>query len=250
MGSIGIFGRRYYKDSYIFRLGRTEDIPEGFLLVFTSGFQQRAAGNRPYYAINSAWSRYSTWGYLYASISLGGFYFKQQWQEAGIVEQLLYFTPLMKLGRWRYRHYLGIRTTQLHHPLPLSYLTINQEQGLRGFSAPLLRGTSRLVLNYEVNLLPPLKLIGFRAALILFTDLAWIANSKKLLDKSNFYPGYGIGLRFRNDHLIFSTVQLMLGYYPNSSSLGMQQYRIYERSKLYYNYYNFQYTRPSTLNLF
>jgi hypothetical protein len=245
-GTVGVFARKFYRDSYIFRLGRTEDIPEGYLLSFTGGYQQRNQGNRPYFGIDAAHSRYHYFGYLHTGFSLGSFV--NNGLENGVVStRLLYFTPLLKFYKWRCRQFVGFRFIAGLEPIKGNYLYINQEQGVRGFNSSLVKGTRKVVFNYELNVFPPLNLIGFKAALILFTDLAWISTSKKVFDKKNFYPGYGIGLRFRNDHLIFSTIQINLAYYPSNSSIGKQDLMFYERSSFYYSYYNFQFNRPSVL---
>jgi hypothetical protein len=107
----------------------------------------------------------------------------------------------------------------------------------------------RFVINYEANFYPPLNFLGFRFAFVMFADLAWISVSPDLLTKENFYPGFGVGLRFRNDHLVFPMVQLLMGYYPKGPDLGEQDLRLFETKKFFYNYYNFQYSRPSIIPL-
>src|SRR5690606_32903405 len=59
LGSIGILRRRYYKDSYIFRFGRTEDIPEGDLISLTAGIEDRKTDHRPYLGMDMGLSRYT-----------------------------------------------------------------------------------------------------------------------------------------------------------------------------------------------
>jgi hypothetical protein len=249
-GSIGVLRIRYYKDSYIFRFGRTEDIPEGDLFAVTAGIEDRFTSQRPYMAINSAFSRYTKMGYLYTRLAAGAFYDNNIWREGVALMHLLYFTPLIKVKNWRWRNYLGIRYTEGIRVNRGTIININQEQGLRGFQSGALYGTSKFVVNYEANLFPPLNMLGFKFAFIAFADLAWIANREKLLDKNNFYPGYGVGVRIKNEHLIFSTLQLMFGYYPNSGSIGAREFNLYERSKFLYNYYDFQFSRPTQVPFF
>jgi hypothetical protein len=250
LSSIGIISRRFYKDYYIFRLGRTEDIPEGQFISFVWGAENSFKGIRPYTGLIAAWGRYSQkFGFFYWRAGLGGFREAIGWTQGVVGAQSLYFTPLINFGSWKCRQFIGGRFTRGLNTLYGSYVSVSHDQGLRGFSSGRLRGTSRLVLNYEVNFYPPLNLLGFRFAFVLFTDLAWVSVSSKLIDKENFYPAFGAGLRFRNDHLIFSMVQLMLGYYPYGPALGEQELRVFETKKFFYNYYNFNYSRPSTLPL-
>lgn len=248
--SIGAIRIRYYKDSYIFRFGRTEDIPEGDLIAFTAGVEDRFTSQRPYMAVNTAFSRYTKVGYIYSRFSVGSFYENNEWKEGVGLINLLYFTPLIKVKNWRWRQFIGLRFTEGIKVPKGTALTINQEQGLRGFQSGRLLGTSKLVINYETNLFPPLNLLGFKMAFIAFADMAWIADRETLLNKKNFFPGFGVGLRFKNEHLIFSSVQLMLGYYPNSNAIGARELNIYERSKIFYNYYDFQFSKPTQIPFF
>jgi hypothetical protein len=189
--------------------------------------------------------KYIRFGYVYSRFALGSFYDNNKWEEGVMLAHLLYFSPLLKIAQWKFRHFFGIRYTNGIKPVKGALVNINQEQGLRGFNSSVLNGTSKLVVNYEVDLFPPLNLLGFRIATIVFADFAWISQGNKLVDKKNFFPGYGVGIRIRNDHLIFNTVQLMLGFYPNNSVIGAKEYLLFERNHFYYNYYDFTFSKPS-----
>jgi hypothetical protein len=248
LSSFGIINRRYYKDNYIFRFGRTEDIPEGNLMAIVAGLEEKKNNSRLYFGINMASSRFSNkHGYFYGKIGLGSFYENNRWEEGVFLTNILYFTPLIKINNWKLRHFLGGRFSEGIRQVKGTVININQDQGIRGFSSNLLYGVSKLVINYEMNIFPPLKLLGFQMAGVLFADFAWITDDKKLIDKNNFFPGYGIGLRIRNDHLVFGMIQVMFGYYPNSPSLGQNEFRFFERNKFFYSFDDFHFSRPSTL---
>ncbi|MFN6946091.1 MAG: hypothetical protein ACK4ND_14170 [Cytophagaceae bacterium] len=248
LGSVGYINTRYYKDRYIFRFGRTEDIAEGDLISLVYGVEESLSRRRPYMGVNTAWSRYSnSLGYLYASVGLGGFLYDRDWQESVLAGRLLYFTPLVKLNRWKSRYYLGMRYSELIHPMPGAVMFINDAQGLRGFNPPWLFGKRRAVLNFETNVFPPIKFFGFQTALVYFTDLAWLASDGRLFDRRSFHSAFGVGLRFRNDHMIFETIQFLFGYYPGARNLGMQEFMLFERSRFYYEFNHFQFPKPSTV---
>ena len=249
MASIGYINRRYYKDNYIFRFGRTEDIPAGSMLAFIGGIENREVGQRPYFGVISAWSRYSKkLGYFYTGVGAGGFH-QNGWKQALIYSRTIYFTPYLQLRNWGWRNYIGIRYIHGYSQLSGSAVTINKANGIRGINLPV-SGNQKMVLNYETNFFPPVNLVGFRMAFVLFTDLAWIANGGKLIDKSNFYPGYGLGIRFRNDHLIFNTIEILFGYYPNVGKLGKNPYQFFNSQKTFYNFNDFQFSRPDVIPYF
>jgi hypothetical protein len=249
LASIGYINRRYYKDNYIFRFGRTEDIPAGSMLAFTGGIEKREIGQRPYFGVTSAWSRYSKrFGYFYTGAGAGGFH-QNGWTQALVYSRTIYFTPFLEFGNWGWRNYIGLRYTHGYSQLPGNAITINKGNGVRGINLPI-SGNQKIVMNFETNFFPPINMVGFRMAFVLFTDLAWIANGGKLIDKSNFYPGYGLGLRFRNDHLIFNTIEILFGYYPNVGKLGKNPYQFFNSQKTFYNFNDFQFSRPDVIPYF
>ncbi|MBX9853652.1 MAG: hypothetical protein K2X86_18060, partial [Cytophagaceae bacterium] len=249
LSSIGVISRRYYKDNYIFRFGRTEDIPEGHQIAFTAGIQDRKiTGPRNYFGVNMVYSRYwREYGYIFGRVGVGSFYEENRWKEGVMFTHVLSFSPLINLGKWKWRNFIGLRYVEGINPNPGVLLTINQSDGLRGFRSAVVRGTSKFVVNYESNFFPPFNFIGFRTAAVLFADFAWIGEKENLFSKENCFPGVGVGIRFRNDHLIFNTIQLLLGYYPNTSAIDADTIRLFETGRFYYNFYNVQFSRPATL---
>jgi hypothetical protein len=248
LGSIGFINRRFYKDNYIFRFGRTEDITEGSMLAFTGGIQKRDIGSRPYFGVISAWSKFNKhYGYIYAGIGIGGYYDQNHWQQGVAYYKYLYFTPLMSLGNWKYRNFIGLRYSHGYNQIPGATVSISKDNGVRGFSANQLIGNQKLVINSEIDLFPPLNIVGFRMGFVIFADFAWISNKTKLIDKGNFFPGYGIGIRIRNDHLIFPTIQFLVGYYPNAPKINNLPYQFFNSQKFFYNFNDFQFSRPDVI---
>lgn len=246
--STGYFKRSFYKDQYIFRLGRTEDIPEGHLISLTGGldYSYKTGNFRRYYGVNTAWCRnLQGIGYFYLNAGMGAFNNKNRWEEGIRFSRFLYFTPLIRFGKWYWRNFLGIRYTEGINNS--SILTINRENGLRGMNSGQLAGNSKFVVNFETNLFPYFNLVGFRIGILAFADLGWVAKEEKIFDKQNFFPGVGVGIRFRNEHLVFSMFQIYFTYYPNAHLVNQKNLQVFERTKFFYDYTNFEYSRPTTL---
>ncbi|HEY8401324.1 MAG TPA: hypothetical protein VIK89_08685 [Cytophagaceae bacterium] len=246
--SIGHIYRRFYKDSYIFRLGRTEDITEGNMIAFTSGIEYTPRGPRQYVGLSAAYSKYnSRYGYLFTNLQVGTFIYNKTWQEGVITFKSLYFTPIINLSRWKWRQYLSVRFTNGLNQKEGALVNINKDNGIRGINSPALSGRHKLVLNYETNIFPPFNILGFRMGLVFFTDLGWVSTRPVLITKSSFFPAYGVGFRIKNEHLVFNTIQVLLGYYPKAHLLGMQNWQLFERSGFFYKFNDFQYSRPSVI---
>ena len=245
LGTIGFVNRKYYKDRYIFRFGRTEDVPTGSLLSFTGGVQNREIGKRIYLESNAAISRFnSKVGYFYMGVGAGSYLDQQTWEQGTLAGKFSYFTPFIAIDKTSFRNYLAITYDHYINPYPGTILTVSNTQGVRGFRPSSFSGTQKLVINYEMDIFPPINFLDFRIACIAFTDLAWLSGNNTLLNKSNFIGGYGIGFRFRNDHLTFNTIEILLGYYPNAANFQTQQWQFFERGTSFYTFNDFQISKP------
>ncbi|HEX8548263.1 MAG TPA: hypothetical protein VF691_14975, partial [Cytophagaceae bacterium] len=249
LGSVGYFNRKFYKDNYIFRLGRTEDIPEGHLVSFTYGHQEAGSNSKNYYGMNATYCKFiNHFGYLYGSVGIGSFRVKNDWQEGVQFARVLYYTPLLNWGKWKHRTFIGVRYTEGINNGGL--ITLDRESGFRGLSSGLLAGKTKMVVNLEFDVFPYFNIAGFKLGLLAFADFGWVANQSKLFDKKNFYPGYGIGLRIKNEHLVFNMFQILLTYYPTAYRLDEQTLQLFERTKYFYNFTDIDYSRPTTIPYF
>jgi hypothetical protein len=247
LGSLGYSVRRYYKDRYLYGFGRTEDVPAGTLFSVTYGYERGDLFNRRYLGLDLSLAKYTpTFGYLYGRAGYGSFIRNGQWEQGLLELESLYFTRLYERGNWKLRHFINAQGTIGINRNPEELLSINNEQGLRGFRSDLLRGNRRVVLNYEANLYTPFSLFGFRLATLAFADIGWLSYGNKSSPfQSTPYKGFGVGFRFRNEYLSFSTIQVLIGYYPKiPNNEDFSNFRIYESSRPFYDFADFRFTRP------
>ncbi|MCJ8165754.1 hypothetical protein MKJ04_12950 [Pontibacter sp. E15-1] len=251
MASVGYSVRKYYKDRYLFGFGRTEDIPAGSLLSLTSGFEHGDLRHRQYVGAALSMAKYTpTFGYLYGKASYDSFVREGNWEQGVLQLESLYFTKLSEWGNWKLRHFIWGRGTWGINRNPEELLSINNENGIRGFRSSLLRGSRRVALNYEANLYTPFSLFGFKLATVFFADVAWLSTGNKSIPfKDAPYRGYGVGLRFRNEFLSFSTIQFLISYYPKlPPNETINEFKIFEASRPYYDFRDFQFARPGVAN--
>src|SRR5690606_36281029 len=62
LGTIGLASRQFVEDHFIFRDGIIEDVPIGFAISFTPGYQIKNDVNRYYLEGNMAFADYFKWG--------------------------------------------------------------------------------------------------------------------------------------------------------------------------------------------
>jgi hypothetical protein len=246
LGSVGYSYRKYYRDQYLFGFGRTEDVPAGNLTTLTFGFENGRQKNRRYLGLQTSFGRYATdFGYLFTGAEFGTFIHDRKMEQGEVSAELLYFTRLWTVKNWQWRQFVWNRMSYGVNRLPNEALFINHEDGIRGFRAHTVTGTKRYVLNYESNLYTPYSFFGFRLAAVLFADLAWIAPSHKASPFSvKPYQGYGVGFRFRNEYLTFSTIQVLLNFYPRVPDDNVANWRLFQSSRPYYDFQDFRFQQP------
>lgn len=114
-------------------------------------------------------------------------------------------------------------------------MRFTRENGLEALKEHI-TGTNRMVLNTETVLFTPYQPLGFRIAFFGFLDMGLIGYSPNIF-KNDFFTSFGLGIRLKNERLIFSAIQLQLGvafgkrglveseYYRISSQTRLEQYR-------------------------
>jgi hypothetical protein len=249
LGQIGFSYRSYYQDSYVFGLGKTEDIPLINMIAFLFGFEKGSNSSRPYYGLKTGYSFYNNQlGYFSGSFQAGAFRSDKKWLNRTSILEMLYFSNLNVVGDFKWRHYIGSRYSYSYDPLSSQdILDLNNADGLRGFSDSFLNGNKKLVLNYEADIFVPLKFLGFNLAVITFADFGLISSINNSLFTSALYQGYGLGIRIRNEHFIFPTFQFMIGFYPNLPQIGGEHFNMFNQGSIFYQFNQFQFSAPSVV---
>ncbi|HCY75141.1 MAG TPA: hypothetical protein DHV28_04415 [Ignavibacteriales bacterium] len=251
LGRIGYSSRQYYQDHYIFGLGKTEDIPLVHMIAFLYGYEVGSNSSRPYYGLKTGYSfNNNSLGYCYGGFQIGAFRSNQKWLNLTYIMEVMYFSNLNVVGKWKWRHYIESRYSYSYDPLrPQGILNINNESGIRGFSDDYLKGAKKLVMNYEVDIFAPLQFLGFKLAFITFADFGLISSNNNSLFTSKLYQGYGIGFRIKNEHLIFPAFQFMFGFYPNTSKADGSNFYAFHQSAIYYRFNKFEFSIPSIVKI-
>lgn len=211
--------QKYYKTNLIYGYGRTEDIPYGGLLRLTMGKEHNEFHNyrkRIYLGAEIAMGKSnSSLGYFYTSAGYGTF-LDGAYTEQGILSlSMKYFSNLINIGNIRIRNFAYADYTRGFGRNTDEYLTYNNENGFSGFKNDSVSGTQRLSVSFESVLFSPVNLYGFRFAFFGFTDFAFLSDSNELIGNGQALTGIGLGVRIRNDNLVFNTFQIRIGFFPN-----------------------------------
>lgn len=216
LGSIAFSRQNFYETNLIYNYGRTEDIPYGSLVEVTGGFEKNEFGDRFYTSFYlSAGNYLRQFGYLHSSFAIGGFVSAGAYQQGMIQAKVNYFSNLLSLRRYNFRQFVKMDYTIGIRPYLDEEINIINTRGIRGLSGEGLKGTHRLAINLESVAFTPIFVYGFRFAFYGFADMALIGDYDRNIFKNRLYSGLGLGIRIRNENLVFKTFQIRLAFYPD-----------------------------------
>ena len=248
LNSIALSSQSFYRSNLIYSYGRTEDIPIGWKANLILGKEFDEFGNRSYTSLALAHGDFiDNAGYLYLSTSVGGFITSGgDFQQGTLNFRASYFTNLYILHQFKFRHFAYLTYEKGINRFPLERLYINDKSGLTGLSRNDIYGKQKLVLNLESDAFTPFYLYGFRFVLFGFADFAFIGPEKSRFSNINAFTSLGLGVRIRNERLVFPTFQFRFTFYPNLNGMGLGDYLDFSGEKKL-NPNNFYINAPSIL---
>jgi len=209
----------YYKNNLIHSFGRTEDVPYGSLTSLTLGYHQNKSYNRHFANFHYSFGKalIPSRGYLYFRSDIGSFLRAGNPEQGHIKIGSEYITPLIVLGRSKFRNFLEIEYATGINRFAGEFLFIDEKtNGLHRFDfAESIRGHEKIVLKTEQIFFTQLEPLGFKFAVFSFFDSALLRETKEkgILQHSPYFS-FGGGLRIRNDNLVFNTLQIRLSIMP------------------------------------
>lgn len=211
--------QKYTKTNLIYSYGRTEDIPYGALFKITAGREFNEFKQRTYIGGEASFARSSkTLGYFYLYGGLSTYLNKNRTEQGVLSLGLNYFSNLITLRTSRIRNFVYLQYTRGFGRYSNEYLKFFTNNGFTGFSNDTVNGTQRLAVSLESVLFSPVNFYGFRFAFFGFTDFSFLSGTTEMLGKGYALSSIGIGIRIRNDNLVFNTLQIRIGYFPNPPS--------------------------------
>ncbi|MBN1128038.1 MAG: hypothetical protein JXA71_03580 [Chitinispirillaceae bacterium] len=219
LSGMGISTRRYFRDNYIFNFGVIEDVPVGKVCGITGGYQIRDNTGRLYLGARISFGDYHEFGYLSSAFEYGTFFHGSSLQQGVFTAGANYFSNLFEIGNWRIRQFIKPQVTWGMDRFSNDSLTINNENGIRGFSSSL-RGTKKIVLTLQTQSYAPWNVLGFRFGPYLICSLGMLGNAPSGFKNSRVYSQLGIGALIKNEYLVFSSFQLSIAYYPSIPGNG------------------------------
>lgn len=213
LGEFTFYRQNFYKTRYVYGFGRTEDIPYGYTLGFSSGYIRQLGIERPYAAVKFNYGAARSKGdYLKIGVQIGGYYRNSNMEDLIIQNSVGYVTKLIPLKRYKWRNHFVVTYTQLTNHTTTDWLNISKKE-IPGFKPDSIYADKRVAFHAESVLYTPWSLLGFRFAPFLAVDVSKINCFECPGDKDIFF-GFSSGFRTRNENLIFGTMEVKFTYIP------------------------------------
>ncbi|MDB5284766.1 MAG: hypothetical protein JWO06_3841, partial [Bacteroidota bacterium] len=103
-------------------------------------------------------------------------------------------------------------------------LVVDNLNGVRGIFVDYIRGTRSYVFNFETDVYPTFKVLGFTSSVFAFADIAVMQQNS--LTSFQLTQGYGAGIRLRNMAMGIGEFELTFAYYPKLDIPGLKPYSV------------------------
>ncbi len=214
--SVGLSRQGFYRSTHIYSFGQTEDVPFGYLVKLTGGFEQGQYNYRPYLGISASGAfNISRFGYYYTLAELGSFVNDRK-AEQGVFRLLIkHHTDLLTINRFKFRQFITAEYTRGINRHPDEFVSLENRSGITGLRSRYLRGDEKMLLKLESVMFTPYQLFGFRFVGFAFADLGVIDGSSFAQSNHKLFSSVGVGVRIRNERLVFNTLQLKFTWYTS-----------------------------------
>lgn len=249
LAGVGLYRERFYTANMVYGFGLREYLATGYKAELVSGYVWGEFRDAMYLGISYVTGGFRPVGYLMGGLTLGSYIDtgSGMWRQSAVDVDLRWFSNLFMLRRSRIRQFLSLNYTQGWNRLSGSDESIRftDENGLQALKEHVI-GTNRMILNTETVLFSPYHPLGFRIAFFGFADFGLIGYSPNIF-KNEFYTSLGIGVRLRNERLVFNTIQIRLGIAFGKPGLVESEYfRLTNATRL--EQWRYRPTRPEIVS--
>ena len=248
LGSLSFSHRSYFRDYLVYSYGITEDIPKGYLHELVFGYDHNEFGDRWYshlfFSTGNLFKKRPF--YLYTSLGVGSY-----WKRSGVEQGMLdlkfnYISQLFSVWNVKARQFVKLNYTLGINRFEIENLLLRNNSGIRGFGSRIEKGKQRLTMNVENVFFQKRSILNFQSAVFSFFDVGIVGPADQSIFKQSYYAGIGVGIRIRNENLIFKTIQIRLAFYPyHPSDVSSVGFIFEEVSKT--RFYSFQPRGPEPL---
>lgn len=242
---VGLYRERFYSANMVYGFGIREYLATGYKAELVGGRSWGEFGDQLYLGVTCQSGGFCPAGYVMGGITLGSHIDMDNgaWRRSAVDVDFRWFSDLFLLGRSRLRQFLGFNYTQGWNRLRGNdeVIRFTDKNGLQALDEEVY-GINRMILNTETVIFTPYQPLGFRIALFGFADFGLLGYHANIF-RNGFYASLGVGVRLKNEHMIFKAIQIRLGLAFNRDGLtDCEYFRLSNATRL--DQYRYRPTRP------
>jgi hypothetical protein len=213
---------KYYKTDYLFKMGETEDLPSGFTIKLSGGYQDREVYDRTSSFFQTSYLSVRNRGdVVLGLVDLGGYFHDHVMEDGALNVGGLYITQLFGQGRYRHRFYAVLTYTLAFQRAGNEALVLGNSTGLRGLEDNRVKGNQRVILKLESRLFTPWALWGFRFMTFGYADIGAVGGAEDPIARQKIYSSIGLGFRINNPDSVLPVTQLRFGFVNSIDQNGL-----------------------------
>lgn len=232
---LGLYREKFYTATMIYGFGVKEYLAGGYKAELVGGYSWGEFNDEVYMGATLKAGGFNRLGYMMGTFTLGSYidHDNGMWCHSGVDINMQWFSNLFLFRRNRIRQFLGLTYTQGWNRGTGSNESIEftKHNGLAALKERMI-GTNRMTLNTETVIFTPYQPLGFRVAVFGFADFGLIGYSSNIF-KNDFFTSFGLGIRLRNERLVFKTIELRLGLaFGKRGLVDTEYFRISNQTRL------------------
>ena len=214
---------KYYKTSYLFEMGETENLPSGLTVKLSGGYQDGEFHDRAQAFFESAlFSARNRGDVVFGTVKFGGMYRSGVFEDGSLILGGGYITRLLGEDQWQSRFYALVYYHLAINRVSETALTLGNSTGLRAMGDNQVEGNQRLLTNLEYRLFTPWSVMGFRFMFLGFLDAGAVAGEDDPVLQAKFYGSAGLSVRIQNPELAVPPIQLRVAFLNSIDDKGIQ----------------------------
>jgi hypothetical protein len=246
LGSIAFARQKHYKSNLIYNFGKTEDVPIGTLIQFNTGIEKDEFYKRLYFGLKyQNGNYYPKIGYLNINAELGGYSYNSRLEQGAIKIKTQAISNLFYFNQIKLRNFLSASYTTGINRFSDEQVYLNSNN-IWGLESTYLFGMQKLSFNSELVAFSRIHIYNFKFIFFGFADMGMIGPENETIFKQKLYSGVGLGLRIRNENLVFKTFQIRFAFYPNVP-VDSEHFYFLLSGENYQKPVNYEPTAPSTI---
>lgn len=203
----------YFKTSHLFKMGETENMPSGYTIKLSGGYQDREVYERVSSFFQASAIGVHPRGNIFMGlVHLGGYFHDRYLEDGSLHTGGVYISRMMGGNRYRHRFYATLFYTLAFNRFFEEALVLGNKTGLRGLDDNKVQGNQRMILKLESRLFTPWTMMGFRFMVFGYADVGAVGGAKDVLVQQKIYSSLGLGFRIDNPDLVLPSTQVRVGF--------------------------------------